>query len=228
MALVSAQRNAEAVVSTTFYLRYVMSDVDPTSDLDLALMTSIAGTGSGAHLSPTLTGPVAPPSTATQAVEGNSVLPVRWLSNPLDAVTISGTVTLNLWGAESAMTINATFWVRLFRASNEGVDLATIDSAVRTGATELSVFPPATVHNWTRTPTSTVINQGERVGVIVYFDDSSGATMSSGGYGRLFFGWPGAEESWVQFTETITEYAPAAQTPFNQMQRLAPILAHQE
>jgi hypothetical protein len=211
-------------VATRFYLRSSDAplDIDPTTDID-RLLSLTAGAGSGLGVWNSIAGPVSPPSIATQVTDTGGTRQ-RWLTLPLDAVTIEGTLTLNLSGRESSSEVNATFWVRLYRADGAGVDLATIDSAVRTGATELShIF--ASAHNWTRTPTSTGILQGERIGLEVHFDDASGVTMGSGGSTTLQYG--DTAFSYVEFAETVT-VAAVSQVPKDQMHIHGPVVAQQE
>lgn len=132
--------------------------------------------------------------------------PRCWLSRPLAAaVTISGTVTFNIWALESSMSANATLKVKVFRISNTGTVVSTIIDSTRTSATELGTSDAAI--NWTDTPTSTNMAKGDRIMVVIYATDSSGATLASGftwtvNYAGTTGGASG--DSYVQFNESLT------------------------
>jgi len=126
---------------------------------------------------------------------------LEWISEPVSAdVTISGTITFNLWGDETSMSANV--------AINAVVDVirATDFSIVQIVKTARTVELGTTmaVNNFTATPTSTVVNKGDRIRVRVFADDSASATMLSGF--SWHFGYNGAagtRDSYVEFTETF-------------------------
>lgn len=137
--------------------------------------------------------------------------PLEFISGPLAAaVTISGTVTFNLWTDESNMNANAGPQVVIDRLDNTGSIISTVinsESGVESG----TAFA---VTNWTGSPTSTSFAKGDRIR-IRYAANDAGGTIGAG------FSWrvnqngptPAADgDTWVEFTETFTlqeETAPA-------------------
>lgn len=75
------------------FLREMAADIDPTAELDKFIKVERGGTSVSAKTRPTATGASNPQVTKTAG--GTNV---RWYSLPLDAATISGTVTFNIWG----------------------------------------------------------------------------------------------------------------------------------
>lgn len=139
----------------------------------------------------------------------------QWYSAPLSAVTISGTITFNIWLGETSMAINAGGEVRVFRCDNAGVEISTIIASER--GVEMAVLPPLTANNWTGTPTSTTLADGDRLKAVLYINDAGG-TMTLGGECDVHTGATsaGAEgDSFVTFTETITlQGGAASDTPY--------------
>src|SRR3989304_5814482 len=136
-------------------------------------------------------------------VSGNpaNVLNEEWLSEPLSAAfTISGTVTLNFWMAESHMAAN----VGARCVINKVNSLAQITQILDTSkGTELPVTTRA-AQNWTDTPTSTDFAKGDRLLIQVY--GTNIGTMNSGhSFNISMRGSAGADgDSWVQFNENLT------------------------
>jgi hypothetical protein len=97
------------------------------------------------------------------------------ISDPIAAdITISGTVSFDMCGNESAMTANATFRMAVYRVDPQGALTLIVNSA---SATELGTT--TTRLSWTATPTSTNLFIGDRILLIPMFDDAGG-TMASG------------------------------------------------
>ncbi len=138
---------------------------------------------------------------ATAGVESESSLPQEFYSPPIDAdTTISGTITFNLWGAESSMSANAAINCVIERVGPDGTIISTIIKTTRT--TELGTSTAAA--NFTGTPTSTDLVKGDRLRFRIFFDDAG--TMASGftlttSLGSVVAADPG--DSWVTFTETF-------------------------
>ena len=128
--------------------------------------------------------------------------PIHWISGPLDQdVTISGTITLNLWGSENNMSANAAINAQIDRIDKNGNVVSNIATTART--TELAVATAA-VNNFTVTPTSTAMQKGDRIRVVVYCDDAG--TMATGFIATFNFGTAtsgGTGDSWIQFNETF-------------------------
>jgi hypothetical protein len=139
-----------------------------------------------------------------------------WFSNPLDAVTISGTITVNLWMSESNMSANAGAEIAIGRADGAGVWIANVLGCfpARTTAagttsefgTELPVTTRA-AQNWTATPASTTLSAGDLLVFAVRANDAGGTMASGFTYNCGYSGGTAAADgdTWIQFTETITE-----------------------
>lgn len=100
---------------------------------------------------------------------------LEWITLPLAAdVTISGTVTANIWASESSMSANVAINVLIERLDPTGAIVSTILKTTRT--TELATTNAA--NNFTGTPTSTNMTKGDRIRIRVFGDDAG--TMASG------------------------------------------------
>lgn len=125
----------------------------------------------------------------------------EWISEPLAAdVTISGTVTFNLWGLESSMSANVGFQVVVERLDHLGAVISTVVDSER--GVELGTA--TSVHNWTAAPTSTSFQKGDRLRVRVAGNDVG--TMASGFTFTFDYDSPTAGvtgDSYVSFTETF-------------------------
>lgn len=179
-----------------------------STDVDLRL--GLATRDAAADLSvPTDT--VAGPTAGIQ-VGSSAAQPRSWYSPTLTGVTITGTVTLNVWMREFAMADNVGAQVMVDRCSSTGAFISTIVNSEK--GTELTTTMAA--QNWTATPTSTTLATGDRIRVRVYGNDVG--TMGAGGVFYLQAGAATAGatgDSYVTFTETITEgAAPAGRVPY--------------
>ena len=137
----------------------------------LAMATSTArGGGLATSSRNTVTGPTAGLETVASSFSD------EWISPPVDAdVTISGTITGNIWAAENNMSANVAinFYVDKIAATDGA--LTRIATSAR--VTEVAVTTRA-VNNFTVTPTSTALNKGDRLRVVVFGDDAG--TMATG------------------------------------------------
>lgn len=127
---------------------------------------------------------------------------LKWISEPLSAgVTISGSMIANLYGGESATTVNAGFRVRLYKYSggSEGASVLTSDMPAELNATL------TTARIWSNAPTSTAFSTGDRI-VIKFFITNVGGTMAAGTCTGHYEGATDAADgsSWVQFGESVT------------------------
>lgn len=134
---------------------------------------------------------------------------LAWITPPLQtSVTISGTVTCNIYGGESATAANTAFRCRLFKYSggSEGSSFLTANMT-----TELSTST-TTVRNWTGTPTSTAFSAGDRIVIKLFLENcaTSGCpTGTMGGGATATVGYDGTTDgsnaaSWVQTNENVT------------------------
>lgn len=146
----------------------------------------------------TVTGP-------TNGIEypgGGGGTPGEYVSPPLDqAVTISGTITLNLWASENNMSANVAINCLIQRLNSQLQVVSTIATTART--TEVAVTTPG-VNNFTVAPTSTNMQKGDRIRVVVFADDAG--TMATGFTTSFVRSGPTAGvsgDSYVTFTETF-------------------------
>lgn len=205
-------------MATKFFLRgTVTSDIDPTAADDLlASLTQVAD--AQAKQTSTVAGPTSGVQLHDNLGSGNDV---EWYTNPLSAVTISGTITFNVWGSESGMNANVGPQVIVERCDGSGSVISTVIDSEK--GTELPTVEAA--QNWTGTPTSTTLSDGDRLRIRLMGNDGGG-TMASGFtfLMRPGGGTPGSTgDTWVQFNETITEFV-AVDQPFRQP--MVQLLAH--
>ena len=198
-------------MATTFYLLDTASDINPTADTE-KLLSLTAGSAAVTAVTNTAAGPFANAGPQVTATAGGTA--IRWLSNPLSAVTISVAVAngVALWGLESNAMANVAWFITLNRVDGSGTFISEIQGAAGgTGqfGTELGTASGETTRN--TSPTSTTLADGDRLELIVYISDPIGITMASGHTATLrYAGAPSTDHSRITFSETITEYTPPA------------------
>lgn len=193
-------------MATTLYLRTGKAGVTGNGASVGRGLTLGRGGGSTNYQKDTLTGTVTPPTTQTQFTRETTLdETVIWVSNPLSSgVTISGTVTFNIWALESQTAANATITAELLRLNSSG-NVQSVIADCLLNRTELTISSAA--QNWTRTPTSTALSAGERLGLRVYIDDGNGVTMASGRTVTISINGPTASasgDSYVTVTENLS------------------------
>ena len=168
-----------------------------------------AGSSAISNTISTVTGP-------TNGLENPSgSLGRAFISQPLDAdVTISGSVTWNIWASESNMSANVAINGRLEVIDGATGTITLIDQTART--TELGFSGSNTVQNFSETPAAGVAcKRGDRLRVRIYGDDSAAATMATGytfSY-SLDGGTAAADgDTWLQLTENLTFVSEPAGT----------------
>lgn len=130
-----------------------------------------------------------------------------YVSQPLSSgVTISGTITPNIWGFESAAQCNCAFRYEVLRwAVDQGGIVSTLGISTDSGVSEWGTSA-AVRTSPTLTPTSTAFLTGDRIILVIYNDDGNGVTEASGRTWTLR--WNGATgvdgDSYLSFTETIS------------------------
>ena len=164
------------------------------SSLVLSLSTSV---GTGAGIAGNATSVAGPTAGVFAQLSSTSLL--SWFSAPLSAdVTISGTVSFAFCGLEAAMQANATFRIALYRVDEQGALTLIINSTL---GTELGTALAR--HSWSGSPTSTDMKIGDRLLVLVLFDDATSVTMASGHV--LTCQYDGANASTADSKVTLTE-----------------------
>lgn len=156
------------------------------------------------------TTPIGVTDSQTAGTDGNSL---AWYSDPVNTVTISGTITASLWGVESATAANAAPCIGVYRCDSTGAVLsAIVDPAVvgSQGGLEFATTAGAkTCTIASGTVVSTALNSGDRIKVTLCIDDAvdqgGSGTMASGRTTQLYVnGATGSSgQSQIAFTETI-------------------------
>lgn len=127
----------------------------------------------------------------------------EFISDPLDtSVTISSSITFNIWASESSMSANAGLHVKLDVITETGDVGSTIIESSR--GTELTTSVAA--NNWSATPTSTTVYRGQRLRLRIYVTDTGG-TMASGYTITLASNSSVADtqgDSYITLTENLT------------------------
>ena len=162
---------------------------------DTKSLTTTQGSSFNSAAASTVAGP-----TSGIEVSGGGSLPVTFVSAPIDAdVTISGTITFNLWAFEANMNDNVAINCYIDRVDSTGA----LSRVVTTARTTEVALGTAAVNNFTATPTSTAFNKGDRIRATVFIDDAG--TMGAGGSGTFDYdAGAGVDgDSFVSFTETF-------------------------
>lgn len=190
-------------MATKLFLRDSASDVSVGS----ATNKLLSPTQGSALVSSDATATVSGPTSGVQVKKSGVVL--AWFSRPLNAVTISGTVTFNLWGLESATQANCGFDVLIERCDESGNVISTISRSER--GTEMGTS--ASANNWTATPTSTTLAARDRIKVTVFANDAGGNMGNSRTFTFDYGAATGVDgDSYVQFNEAVSESTAATVT----------------
>jgi hypothetical protein len=183
------------------------NDAPDLSAYDDHLLKTARDTVSQSAGTSTVTGP-------TSGVSITNVAPHSWWYR-VNAVTISGAITKNVWMSESNMSANVGAQVIIDRCDGSGTFISTVENSEK--GTELPATTRA-AQNWaTGTVTSTTFADGDYIRVRVYGNDGGG-TMATGYTFDLSTGGTTAAadgDSYVTFTETITEYVAVARVPYS-------------
>ncbi len=128
-----------------------------------------------------------------------------WTTSPLAAMTVSGSLTLQLTGAESSTAANATLTAEVLLLNAAGGIISTIAPAKRAN---VELGTTTTVINWTSPSYVTNVAAGNRIAVRVYGDDAQGQTQSSGKTLTLRVNGPNPNasgDSWLDIQQAISE-----------------------
>lgn len=132
----------------------------------------------------------------------SGTLATDWCSLPLTAdVTISGTITFNVWASENNMSANVAINVLVEKISRTGV----ITTIVKTANVVEVAVTTAAANNFTATPTSTAMTKGDRIRVRLFGDDAG--TMGTGFTFTASYNGPtaaAAGDTYVTFTENLS------------------------
>jgi hypothetical protein len=197
------------VATTLFLLSAVATNYSGAEDLGAqgngAHTTFALGTARGAGLTNATTNTLTGPTTGIEVQVSASR--AVWISEPVSAdVTISGTITANIWASENNMSANVAINVYLYILRADGSKQLIVQS---TRTTELAVTTNA-VNNFTTGMTSgaytgQTLNRGDRLCVIVFGDDAG--VMATGFTFQLGYnGATGAADgdTFITLTENLT------------------------
>lgn len=179
---------------TTFYPRTLSSDatVGPAS-------RRVAAQRVGDGVSSAVTTTTAGGTNITVTTGGQAT---AWYSGQIrQAVTISGTITVNIYGFESANTVNAAGGILIERCSSDGTVLGTIVPDTVIGA-EFGLSIALRTANVT--PTSTAMAVGERIRITLKVTNAG--TMAAGTVTMRYDGTNSATN--VLFAEDIITDEP--------------------
>lgn len=134
--------------------------------------------------------------------------PFIWVTEPIASnVTVSGTITHNLWGRESNAMANFGACASVWEYDNAGNSLNALVSTAggASFADGVEYGTTSALRDWNATPTSRLIDAGNRLAVILYHggiaSPASGFTLDMT-VGATTGGVSG--DSFITFTETIT------------------------
>jgi len=207
LALLGPAAPAAFAQATTVYLGDAVSAINPGAD-DERRLNRPRGSTTVSYIKTTPAGLVTPPTTGTQITRTAGGVAVVWYTDPLDAVTISGNVTFNIWAGENVNATNAGMTAELLRADQSGNILSVIAPA-RVPATELARPGPG-VNNWAVAPTPTALANGNRLAVRLYIDDAGG-TMGVNNTVTVTLNGPTAGitgDTWIRTTEALRPAQP--------------------
>jgi hypothetical protein len=180
-------------MATTLYLRDLASTLGGAGQKAMsqqtgqaAITTTTTTTASGTNITIT-------------ATAGGQAL--SWFSEPLaNAVTIAGSITLNIRCRESATNVNAGIALLIERTNNAGVVQSTVSARAVIG-TEAGTTESA--RNAARTPTSTAFAAGDRIKVTLSVINVG--TMGAGTFNTYHDGpaAAGSGDSYLTFTENF-------------------------
>ena len=136
-----------------------------------------------------------------------------WVTEPLEAITISGAINHNIWGAESNMSANFGACCRIDEFDPSGASVSTLVSTAAPGFADAVEYPVTTraAMTWGATPTSTSIDAGNRLVLRLMHggiaSPASGFTLTIG-VGATSGGVDG--DSFTTITENLVEQVAAA------------------
>jgi hypothetical protein len=196
--------DASAAIQTTPAITYRLANATQGTSKVTAVVSSIGGYVTGQYWPSATTGHI-----LTKTAGGTMTL---WLSPPLSSgVTISGTITPNLWGLESAAQCNcgARYEVLRWSVAAGGI-VSSLGISTDDGLTEWGTGAAVRTAP-TLTPTSTAFAAGDRIVIVIYNDDGSGVKQGSGRNWTLDYdaGTGVDGDTYLSFTETISFSADA-------------------
>lgn len=211
-----------ALGATKVFLHDAASKIVPNAGYFYKLADGTQGSGKVTAVTSSVGGPVTGqywPSATTGHIITKSAGGTRtiWISAPLSSgITISGTVTPNLWGLESAAQCNCGTRYEVLRWSvGRGGIVSSLGISADGGMTEWGTSAAVRTAP-TLTPTSTAFATGDRLLIVIYNDDGNGVTEASGRNWTLDYdgATSGSDgDSYLSFTETLAFSADSNNAP---------------
>jgi hypothetical protein len=212
MALLALLTAPSGFAATKVFLHDASSTIQQSGDFVFRLANSTQGSSKVTAVINSITGGLTghywPISTTgyimTKTAGGTKTI---WVSAPLSsAVTISGTITPNLWGLESAAQCNcgARYEVLRWSVAAGGI-VSSLGISTDGGLTEWGTSAAVRTAP-TLTPTSTTFAAGDRIVIVIYNDDGNGVTENSGRIWTLDYdaGTGVDGDTYLSFMETIS------------------------
>ena len=198
--------------ATKVFLRDIYPEVMATAPgWDNRLLNATQGSAVASYTMNSIAGPLTghywPMATSGYILKYLTTNQTIFVSLPLSSgVTISGVITPNIWGFESAVQCNCAFRYEVLRwSAAAGGIVSSLGISTDNGVSEWGTTA-AVRTSPTLTPTSTAFNTGDRIILVIYNDDGNGVTEASGRTWTLR--WNGATgvdgDSYLSFTETIS------------------------
>lgn len=191
---------------TKVYLGDTSSSLNPGAD-DERRLNRLPGASEVTYSKDTVSGPVTPPDAVSQLTRTPAGAGVIWYSDPLDAVTISGNVTFNVWAYETNNRANAGITGELLRAGPDGSVISVIAPVHAPG----ELWKAMALETWVRTPAPTALANGDRLALRLHMADGGG-TMLSGYSVIVSLDGPTAGvsgDTWFQLAEALAPAKPS-------------------
>src|SRR5512141_235816 len=183
---------------TTLYQLNVLSALDVDGTTEYEAWTSVGDSTSPgvSETEASVTG------SGVRAYVSDANGTITWYSRPLQAVTISGTISIVLTAGEDSMSANQQIGILIDRVNSAGA----YQSTIYDGGKNVELPLGSQTNSWTGTPTSTSMSNGDRIRIRVYFTQfGTGGT----GYTDTFWWDSTLGQHYIAFTETLTEYSGA-------------------
>lgn len=187
-------------MATRVYLRQLYSSVDAATGDGYKLARTTRGSSSTSIV-------INPANGSNNSVwtltSGGSV--TAWITEALEAQTISGTTTFNFWALESQVQLDAYASVELFKLPRGSTTETSIFGPVRD---DVEIGAASSALNWSGTLASTSFNKGDRI--VIKALCAGAPSVTNGGAGSrtatLFYDGATADaegDSWVDFPDLI-------------------------
>lgn len=226
-----------ASAATKVFLHDAASALGTPGNITYRLANSTQGSAMVTAVTSTIVGPVTgqywPSATAGHIITKTTAGGVKmvWISAPLaSGVTISGTITPNLWGLESSTSANAGARYEVLRWSvAAGGIVSSLGISTDGGMTEWGSTAAVRTAP-TLTPTSTAFVAGDRIVIVIYNDDGSTVTETASSRSMTIDYDAGTGvngDSYLSFTETLSFSADSNNAPaqgFSAEAEFAPLI----